>query len=133
MNNIWEKVSTALLTLKNIALVIVGISLTAALVAESLEIVRIVYEMFKHKADYTHLIEEIIVFFLYFEFIALIVKYFKNKFHFPLRYFLYIGITAIIRLIIVNHEETSKILVWSTAILVLVISLAITEKYIKRN
>lgn len=45
------------------------------------------------------------VYFLYFEFIALIVKYFQSGFHFPLRYFVYIGITAIVRLIIVDHKS----------------------------
>lgn len=43
----------------------------------------------------------------YFEFIALIVKYFQSGFHFPLRYFVYIGITAIVRLIIVDHKSRS--------------------------
>ncbi len=50
------------------------------------------------------LIEGIVIYFLYFEFIALIVKYFQSGYHFPLRYFIYIGITAIIRLIIVDHK-----------------------------
>lgn len=43
------------------------------------------------------LVEGLVVYFLYFEFIALIVKYFESGFHFPLRYFVYIGITAIVR------------------------------------
>ncbi|MGO4611765.1 phosphate-starvation-inducible protein PsiE, partial [Variovorax sp. 2RAF20] len=38
------------------------------------------------------LIEGIVIYFLYFEFIALIVKYFQSGYHFPLRYFVYIGI-----------------------------------------
>ena len=77
--------------------------------------------------------EEIVVFFLYFEFVALIVKYFKNNYHFPLRYFIYIGITAIVRLIIVQHDNPYSVLIWSGAILLLVISLAIAEKFIKKN
>jgi hypothetical protein len=32
------------------------------------------------------LVEGLVVYFLYFEFIALIVKYFESGFHFPLRY-----------------------------------------------
>ncbi len=53
--------------------------------------------------DVKTLVEGLVVYFLYFEFIALIVKYFESGFHFPLRYFVYIGITAIVRLIIVDH------------------------------
>ena len=45
------------------------------------------------------------------------------SFHFPLRYFVYIGITAIVRLIIVDHESPLAVLIYSAAILILVITL----------
>lgn len=64
------------------------------------------------------LVEGLVVYFLYFEFIALIVKYFESGFHFPLRYFVYIGITAIVRLIIVDHESPLAVLIYSAAILI---------------
>lgn len=69
------------------------------------------------------LVEGLVVYFLYFEFIALIVKYFESGFHFPLRYFVYIGITAIVRLIIIDHESPMAVLIYSAAILILVITL----------
>ncbi|NMP28496.1 phosphate-starvation-inducible protein PsiE [Rahnella sp. SAP-1] len=69
------------------------------------------------------LIEGIVIYFLYFEFIALIVKYFSSGYHFPLRYFVYIGITAIIRFIIVDHKSPVDTLLYTGAILVLVITL----------
>ena len=81
------------------------------------------------QGNYQHFVEGILVFFLYFEFVALIVKYFKNNYHFPLRYFIYIGITVIIRLIIVQHDDAKSILIWAGA----VISLVIAEKYIKKR
>ncbi len=54
---------------------------------------------------------------LYFlEFIALIVKYLSLALHFPLRYFaVYIGITAIVRLIIVDHKTPMDVLLYSAA------------------
>ena len=85
------------------------------------------------QGNYQGFVEGILVFFLYFEFVALIVKYFKNNYHFPLRYFIYIGITAIIRLIIVQHDDPKSVLIWAAAILLLVISLAIAEKFIKKD
>jgi protein PsiE len=69
------------------------------------------------------LIEGIVIYFLYFEFIALIVKYFSSGYHFPLRYFVYIGITAIIRFIIVDHKSPVDTLLYTVAILVLVVTL----------
>jgi len=51
------------------------------------------------------------------------VKYFQSGLHFPLRYFVYIGITAIVRLIIIDHESPMDVLIYSAAILLLVITL----------
>ncbi|MBM6602166.1 phosphate-starvation-inducible protein PsiE, partial [Priestia megaterium] len=73
------------------------------------------------------ILESILVFFLYFEFIAMIVKYFQENYHFPLRYFLYIGITALIRLVIVEHDNPVNTLLHTCAILVLTISYAIIK------
>lgn len=80
------------------------------------------------------LVEGLVVYFLYFEFIALIVKYFQSGFHFPLRYFVYIGITAIVRLIIVDHKSPMDVLIYSAAILLLVITLWLcNSKRLKRE
>ena len=92
-------------------------------------IVTLIPGLFTTDVAYTTFLEEIINFFLFFEFLSLVVKYFKNNFHFPLRYFIYIGITAIIRLIIVSHESSLDLFLWSAAILALVISLVLVVRY----
>ena len=69
--------------------------------------------------------EEAVMFFLYFGFIGLIVQYFKSGYHFPLRYFIYAGITAMLRLIIVNHESASETILFAGAILIMVIALCL--------
>ncbi|MED4551232.1 phosphate-starvation-inducible protein PsiE [Lysinibacillus fusiformis] len=71
--------------------------------------------------DYKLILANILVFFLYFEFITMIVKYFKEDFHFPLRYFIYIGITAMLRLIIIEHEKPIDTLIYALVILILII------------
>ncbi|HSH26023.1 MAG TPA: phosphate-starvation-inducible protein PsiE [Massilibacterium sp.] len=71
--------------------------------------------------DYQLYLANILVFFLYFEFISMIVKYFKENYHFPLRYFLYIGITAMVRLIIVDHDDPMNTIFYSLVILILII------------
>lgn len=68
-------------------------------------------------------VEGLLTWFLYFEFIALIVKYFQSGSHFPLRYFVYIGVTAIVRLIIVHYDSPMNVLLYSLSILILVITL----------
>ena len=71
--------------------------------------------------DYQLYLANILIYFLYFEFIAMIIKYFKEDYHFPLRYFLYIGITAMVRLIIVDHDNPVNTLFYSLVILILII------------
>ncbi len=53
------------------------------------------------------------------EFMLLSIKYFREHFHFPLRYVIYIGITSIIRHMVVSHEH---LLAGAIAILLLVIA-----------
>ena len=129
----WIRISKLLLTIKNIALVGVGISLCIALINTLISLGYVTWANIQGYSTYSLLIEELITFFLYFEFIALIVKYFKNNFHFPLNFFLYIGITAIVRLLIIDHESSYDNLIWSVAIFVLVCSLVLVEKFIGYN
>mgnify|MGYP003087192961 FL=1 len=133
MDKFSEKISSIFLWVMNIGLLIIGILLSFGLLIEAKEIFAEGMKFLTSQGSYQNFIEEIVVFFLYFEFVALIVKYFKNNYHFPLRYFIYIGITAIVRLIIVQHDNPYSVLIWSGAILLLVISLAIAEKFIKKN
>ncbi|EIJ69872.1 phosphate-starvation-inducible protein PsiE [Pasteurella bettyae] len=69
--------------------------------------------------------EQIVMFFLYFGFLALISQYFKSGYHFPLRYFIYAGITAMLRLIIVDHESAVNTILFAGAILLMVIALCL--------
>lgn len=129
----WIRISKLLLTIKNIALVGVGIALCIALINTLISLGFITWANIQGYSTYSLLIEELITFFLYFEFIALIVKYFKNNFHFPLDFFLYIGVTAIVRLLIIDHESAFDNLIWSVVIFVLVCSLVLVEKFIGHN
>ncbi|EFL79507.1 MULTISPECIES: phosphate-starvation-inducible protein PsiE [Actinobacillus] len=71
------------------------------------------------------LAEQIVMFFLYFGFLGLISQYFKSGYHFPLRYFIYAGITAMLRLIIVDHESATNTILFAGAILLMVIALCL--------
>ena len=111
-------VAKAMQAVLNLALLCLGIILVVFLGKETLHLAHVLFTpepVSKYK-----LVEGLVV---YFEFIALIVKYFESGFHFPLRYFVYIGITAIVRLIIVDHESPLAVLIYSAAILILVITL----------
>lgn len=103
----------------NICLVLLVLILSFLLLKELLEFLTIFVE--GNSNDYKLFLANILIFFLYFEFITMIIKYFKEDYHFPLRYFIYIGITAMIRLIIVEHDHPVNTLIYSLVILVLIV------------
>lgn len=113
----------------NIGLIVLAAVLVFFLAKETFTMASLMFGSTQEAKAY-ELLEAIVIYFLYFEFIALIIKYFMSGFHFPLRYFIYIGITAIIRLIIVDHSDPMTTLLHAGAILVLVVALYIsnTEK-----
>lgn len=87
-----------------------------------------------HEMSGAEILGSIVTWFLYFEFLALIAKYYQSGLHFPLRYFIYIGITAIIRLIILYHDDPMHTLIFSISILVLVVALYLANtKLLKRE
>ncbi|MBC1289134.1 phosphate-starvation-inducible protein PsiE [Listeria welshimeri] len=117
----------------NLALVIVGLTLVAFLIREACIIFTNIFFLKKGESSYD-MTQDILTFFLYFEFIALIIKYFESQYHFPLRYFIYIGITAIIRFIILDHSSAVSTIILSGAILLLIMALFIANtKILKRE
>lgn len=106
----------------NLALIILAIILVCFLTKETYALINLLFINSEQMSAY-RLIEGIVIYFLYFEFIVLITKYFQANNHFPLRYFIYIGVTAVLRLIIVDHDNPGSTLIYSCAILVLVIAL----------
>ncbi|AYV71074.1 phosphate-starvation-inducible protein PsiE [Niallia circulans] len=120
--------------LLNSCLFLIGITLSFLLIKETWFIFSYVAFVTEDERDYYLFTEELLTFFLYFEFIALIIKYFDSHFHFPLRYLIYIGITAIVRLIIVEHDAPINAFWWALAILILIISLLLTNlRILKRD
>ena len=124
-----EFISTVLQTVLNLGLLSLGLILVVFLGKETVHLADVLFAP-EQTSKYA-LVEGLVV---YFEFIALIVKYFQSGFHFPLRYFVYIGITAIVRLIIVDHKSPLDVLIYSAAILLLVITLWLcNSKRLKRE
>ncbi|GAB6093315.1 phosphate-starvation-inducible protein PsiE [Furfurilactobacillus curtus] len=78
-------------------------------------------------ATFASVAEVVLAFFLYFELISLVVDYFRVGHKIPLHNFIYVGITAMVRLLIAQHDDRLGILMLSGAILILVISLQVLD------
>lgn len=105
----------------NISLVALSVVLVILMVKEIFIFFDLIF--FEHSTKHTHeeFLANVLAFFLYFEFITMIVKYFKEDYHFPMRYFIYIGITAMIRLIILDHSSAKNMLMYGAVVLLLII------------
>lgn len=127
-----RQIATVLQWVLNIALLILGVLLIVFMGKETLTLINLLFSG-QEKTTYL-LLDSIVTYFLYFEFIALIVKYFSSSYHFPLRYFIYIGITAMVRLIIVDHSDANATFLHTLSILALTVALylANTDK-LKRS
>ncbi|MCM3129621.1 MULTISPECIES: phosphate-starvation-inducible protein PsiE [unclassified Paenibacillus] len=129
-----EKLPQVLQHILNICLLLVGLLLCISLFKVTWDIFAYVVLPAENDKSYYEFTDDLLVFFLYFEFIALIIKYFSTGFHFPLRYFIYIGITAVIRLILIEHDRAIDTFWWAAAILVMVGALLIVNhRLLKRE
>ncbi|ROR58116.1 UNVERIFIED_ORG: protein PsiE [Providencia alcalifaciens] len=108
------------------ALILLAIILISFLIKETIVLSKLLFSASDSISIYL-LVDELIIYFLYFEFVALIIKYFQSNYHFPLQYFIYIAITAVIRLIIVEHKDPQLFIIYSVSILILIISLYIAN------
>lgn len=105
-------------------LMVLSILLVILCGEEILHLIKMILSTFREGYDkefYKEFLKGVLTFFLYLEFVMMIQKYFAEDYHFPLRYFMYIGITATLRLIVVDHESGLETLYFSIAVLVLVI------------
>jgi protein PsiE len=73
------------------------------------------------------IIEKIFLIFLEIEIVASIKIYFNSNFHFPLRFFLYIGITDLVRSLIVRQNDPHAVLFFAIAIVLTIASLKLWE------
>lgn len=120
-----RQIATVLQWVLNIALLILGVLLIVFMGKETLTLINLLFSA-QEKTTYL-LLDSIVTYFLYFEFIALIVKYFSSGYHFPLRYFIYIGITAMVRLIIVDHSDANATFLHTLSILALTVALYLSN------
>lgn len=112
-------------TVLNVALIVLSFILTYFLFRE---LYYILSDIFLENKDVHETFSKILIFFLFFAFLSMIVKYFEEDHHFPLRYLLYIGITATIRFIIVNNENSLQNVWLALVIFMLTMSYLIVKE-----
>jgi protein PsiE len=94
-------------------------------------IVQMLIAILMHSTPWTEnvdaIIEEVFMILLVIELIAAIKVYLTQNYHFPLRFFFYIGITDIVRHIIIERTNPEKVLTLTIALLMITIAFSILE------
>lgn len=120
----FERWSTRLAQLLKIcltlSLAILGIFL---LIVLFIELGSLIQEFFSSRPSmnlYFDLLDGMIVFFLFFEFTAMIVSALKHHGHISVNFLMSLGVTALLRGMIVEHENAVSVLLSAIAILLLI-------------
>lgn len=77
------------------------------------------------------IMDEIIVFFLFFEFTAMIIAALRHHGHTSINFLMGLGVTALIRGLITAHGDVLEIIATSVSILLLIIGMVIFNKNMK--
>ena len=89
------------------------------------------------KGSLVEISDFILAFFMLFEFIVMIIKYIEDTHNIPIKYLVIISITAILRQLLVVHDNGLQTLFLTLSILILVVVLfvieLIKEKELKRG
>lgn len=126
----WTKwVVFTLHVFTTVALILIGVFFAIIIFKD-------LYEVFNQFFSGQHLeenyiLEKMFLIFLYIEIIAAVKIYFSEHFHFPIKFFIYIGITDMVREIIIQRDHANEVLLYAIALIILVGALAALE--IKNN
>jgi protein PsiE len=113
-------------------LMVVGLLMVYFLFREVYNLVLLAF-LSESEVHYYDILESILSFFIFFEFLTLIITSLRNKGHVSLIFLLSLGITSLIRLLLTYHERLVGVLLIASAILILIIGVFILKKFIFPN
>lgn len=112
-------------------LILLGILLIVIMARQIFGIGMEIFQISEVNPD--QVIHDVLSFFLFFEFFTMILRYLQEDHHLPIRYLIYICITAILRHQIGSPTNALDTLLVSISILVLVCTLVIMQKTLNKS
>lgn len=124
-----DQVVKILTRISFIALILVGIIIAIFLFRELFDMALLAFQPYK-AGNYYQILQSILSFFIFFEFLTLIIISIRSKGHVSLLFLLTLGITALIRMLLTYHEELWGLLAISGSILMLIGGAILLKKFI---
>ncbi|GBG96145.1 phosphate-starvation-inducible protein PsiE [Lactococcus termiticola] len=136
MNPFLEKVEKKILNflthISFLLLIFIGMVIVYLLFRESYHLISLSISP-NNDEQYYDILEGILSFFIFFEFLTLIIMSIKNKGHVSMTFLVSLGVTSLVRVLLTYHESLQGVLYISVAILILIIGVAILRKYVVRR
>lgn len=129
-NKFISKFARFLQMLLVIAIGLLGILLIILLFRDLIPLFQSLFSV-KIQESNSAIMDEIIVFFLFFEFTAMIISALRHHGHTSINFLLGLGVTALVRSLITTHGNIWGTLATAVAILVLVIAMVIFNKNLR--
>ena len=131
-NHIELKFTNLLSKISFMLLMVVGLLMVYFLFREVYNLVLLAF-ISESEVHYYDILESILSFFIFFEFLTLIITSLRNKGHVSLIFLLSLGITSLIRLLLTYHERLVGVLLIASAILILIIGVFVLKKFVFPN
>ena len=131
-NHIELKFANLLSKISFMLLMVVGLLMVYFLFREFYNLVLLAF-LSESEVHYYDILESILSFFIFFEFLTLIITSLRNKGHVSLIFLLSLGITSLIRLLLTYHERLVGVLLIASAILILIIGVFVLKKFVFPN
>jgi protein PsiE len=129
-NKFVSKFAQFLQKLLVIAIGLLGIVLIILLFRELIPLFKLLFSASIKESNST-ILDEIIVFFLFFEFTAMVISALRHHGHTSINFLMGLGVTALIRGLITAHGHVWEIVATSISILMLIIAMVIFNKNLK--
>lgn len=129
-NKFVSKFAQFLQKLLVIAIGLLGIVLIILLFRDLILLFQLLFSSSIKESNST-ILDEIIVFFLFFEFTAMVISALRYHGHTSINFLMGLGVTALIRGLITAHGHVWEIIATSASILMLIIAMVIFNKHLK--
>lgn len=129
-NKFVSKFAQFLQKLLVIAIGLLGIVLIILLFRDLIPLFQLLFSSSIKESNST-ILDEIIVFFLFFEFTAMVISALRHHGHTSINFLMGLGVTALIRGLITAHGHVWEIIATSASILMLIIAMVIFNKHLK--
>lgn len=126
-SKLTKKIVATATTIIDLLLIILSLGLAAEMVLKLISIAKLIAD----NSETLLVIDEVLLFFLLFEFIVMVFTYIQESHHIPVNMLIYITITSILRHTIGNPSSALDTLLTAIAILVLVASIVLLKRFNK--